>query len=63
VLVEAFVPQASVEALNEAILHRFARRDVMSFDDVLLLQLGWRLRSLGAVVADQRTGIASQFAT
>jgi hypothetical protein len=37
VLVEAFVAQAAVEALHKAILHRFARRDVVPFDGVLLL--------------------------
>jgi hypothetical protein len=37
VFVEAFVAQAAVEALDEAILHRFARRDVVPFDGMLLL--------------------------
>jgi hypothetical protein len=37
VLVEALVAQSAVEALDEAILHRFARRDVVPFDTVLLL--------------------------
>src|ERR1051325_5890330 len=37
VLVEALVTQASVEAFHEAILHRFAGRDVVPFDAVLLL--------------------------
>jgi hypothetical protein len=32
VLVEAFVAQPSVEALDEAILHWFARSDVVPFD-------------------------------
>ena len=50
VLVEAFVAQSAVEALDEAILHRFARRDVVPFDAALLLpsQDGVR-RELGAV--------------
>ena len=34
-LVEAFVTQATVEALDEAVLHRLARRDVMPFDPPL----------------------------
>lgn len=37
VLVEALVAQAAVEALDEAILHRFARRNVVPFDTTLLL--------------------------
>ena len=37
VFVEALVAQAAVEALDEAILHRFARRDVVPFDAALVL--------------------------
>ena len=37
VLVEALVAQPAVEALNKAILHRFARCNVVPFDVVLLL--------------------------
>ena len=37
VLVEAFVAQPAVEALDEAILHRFAGCDVVPFDVMLLL--------------------------
>ena len=36
-LVEALVPQAAVEALDEAVLHGFARRDVVPFDLSVLL--------------------------
>ena len=36
-LVEALVTKAAFEALDEAILHRFARRDVVPFDAMLLL--------------------------
>ncbi len=35
-LVEALVPEAPVEALDEAVLHRLARRDVVPFDLPLL---------------------------
>ena len=35
--VEALVAQSAVEALDEAILHRFARRDVVPFDTALVL--------------------------
>jgi hypothetical protein len=38
VFVEALVvPQPSIEALHEAILHRFARCDVVPFDGTLVL--------------------------
>lgn len=37
VLVEAFVPQMTVEVLDEAVLHRFAGRDVVPFDLSVLL--------------------------
>jgi hypothetical protein len=37
VLVKALVPQAAVEVLHEAILHRFAGCDVVPFDGMLLL--------------------------
>jgi hypothetical protein len=37
VLVEALVTQSAVEAFHEPILHRFAGRDVVPFDVMLLL--------------------------
>ena len=37
VFVKTLVAQASVEALDEAILHRFARRNVVPFDAAFLL--------------------------
>lgn len=53
VFVEALVAQATVEALNKAVLHRFARRDVVPLDAKLLLPGQHRVRrELGAVVAD-----------
>jgi hypothetical protein len=62
VLVEALVTQSAVEALHEAILHRFAGRNVVPFDITLLLpgQDGVR-GQLGAVVADDHSGVAPQF--
>ena len=36
-LVEAFATQRSVEALDEAVLHRFARSDRVPFNSALLL--------------------------
>lgn len=58
--VQAFVSKLAVEALDEAILHRLARRDVMPFDAALLLpgQDGIR-RELGAVVADDHARATS----
>ena len=35
-LVEAFVPQAAVEALHEAVLHRLSRCDVVPLDPSFL---------------------------
>src|SRR3954451_10558052 len=58
VLVEALVAQPAVEALHEAILHRFARRDVVPFDVVLLLPSQDGIRSeLSTVVADNHAGM------
>src|SRR3954468_1212008 len=59
VLVEALVTQSAVEALHEPILHRFAGRNVVPFDITLLLpgQDGVR-GQLGAVVADDHSGVA-----
>jgi hypothetical protein len=39
VLVKAFIAEAAVEALDEAILHRLARSDIVPFDGVILLPL------------------------
>ena len=36
-LVEALVTQPAVEALHKAVLHRFARRDVVPLDTAILL--------------------------
>ena len=56
-LVQALVPQAAVEALDEAVLHRLARRDVMLFDLPFLLPFEHRVRGqLRAVVADHHAG-------
>ena len=35
-LVEAFVPEAAIKALHEAVLHRLARRDVVPLDPSFL---------------------------
>ena len=50
VLVEAFVPEPSVEALDEAVLHRFTRRDVVPFHLAILLPFEHGIRrEFGAV--------------
>lgn len=43
-LQKAFVPQTTVEALDEAVLHRFAGRDVVPFDLSVLLPREDRIR-------------------
>ena len=54
-LVQAFVPKPAVKALDESILLRLARRDVMPGDPtVLVLFEGRRRGQLGAVVTDDR---------
>ena len=59
VLVEAFVPQSTVEALDKAVLHGPARRDVVPFDLPVLLPSQDRIRSqLRPVVTDHHAGIA-----
>ena len=60
VLVQAFVPHPAIEGLHKAILHWFARRDVMPVNLPVLLPLQDRIRSqFGSVVADHHAGIAS----
>ena len=52
-LVQAFIPQAAVEGLDEAILLRLARVDVVPFDTVLVGPFQDGLAGeLGSVVAD-----------
>ena len=61
VLVQAFIPQTTVEALDEAVLHRFAGRDVVPFDLPVLLPCQDRIRGqLRAIVTDHHAGIAPQ---
>jgi len=53
VLVETFVPEATIQALDEPVLHRLARRNVVPLDLAILLPLQDCPRcQLGAVVAD-----------
>ena len=60
VLVQAFVPHPAIKGLHKAILHWFARRDVMPVNLPVLLPLQDRIRSqFGSVVADHHAGIAS----
>jgi len=59
-LVEAFVAEATVEALHEGVLDRLAWRDVVPFDAVVLLPAedGVR-RKFGAIVAHHHQRLAS----
>lgn len=60
IAVEAFVPQAPLEGLHEAIPHRLARHDVPPFDTILLLPFEHGVRSeFGSVVADHYRRIAA----
>lgn len=60
VFVEALVAQATVEALDKAILHRFARCDVVPVDAKLFLPGQYSVRrKLGAVVAHDHPGATS----
>ena len=57
---EAFVPEATVEALYEAVMHRFAGSDVVDFGLSVLLPREDRIRrQFCAVVTDHHAGIAT----
>src|SRR6185437_10491152 len=59
-LIEQFVAQTAVEALDEGVLGRFARRDVVPFDPRFLRPAEDRhAGELRAVVADDRQGLAA----
>ncbi len=59
-LVEAFVPEAPVKALDEAVLHGLSWRDVVPFHTVVLRPFQHGVRGeLGSVVADHRQRIAT----
>ena len=59
-LVEQFATQASIEALDEVILHGLPRRDIMQFDTLLLRPAEDRVAGeLGPVVADYHFRLAS----
>ena len=60
VLVEALVAEAPVEALDESVLDRLTRRDVVPSDAAFLLPAQDGVRSeLGAVVADDHQGLSA----
>ena len=62
VSIQTLGAELAIEALDEAILHRFARRDVVPFDVVLLLPSHDGVRGeLGAVIADQHARVATEF--
>ena len=72
-LVEALIPEPAIEALDEAVLHRLSRCDIVPLDAAILLpfkhriacQLGAALRidppdqSVTDGVADHHTGVAT----
>ena len=61
VLVQAFVAQPADQALDQAVLHRLARRDIVPGNAALLLPGEDRMRGqLGAVVADDHQRQAAQ---
>lgn len=58
VLIEALVVEP--EALDEAVLHRLVRRDVVPLDAAVLLPSEHRIRcQLRTVVADHKAGMAA----
>lgn len=62
-LAEALVPQPADEALNKAVLHRLARRDVMPFDLAVPAPGEDRMRGqVGAIVTDHHARPASLLA-
>ena len=61
VLVEALVAEAAVQALDEAVLRRLSRRNVVPFDAPIFLPLQDRARGqLGAVVGDDHQRSAAR---
>lgn len=61
-LVETFVAQASVEAFNKAVLHRFSRCNEVPGHTALLAPFEDDVRrKLYAVIRDDHVGLASQF--
>ena len=62
VLVEALVPEAPVQALDEAVLLRLAGRDGVPLDATFLLPAQHRMRrEFGSVVLDDGKRPAAQF--
>jgi len=62
VLVETLVSQLSIEAFQEAVLHRLSRRDVVPFDTPILLPGEHGIRGeFGSIVTDLYAGIAAPF--
>ena len=61
-LVQELVPHPAVEAFDETVLHRLARRDVVPFDLVLGAPLQDRVRGqFGPVVRHDHAGLAAAF--
>ena len=62
VFVEALLAHPSIEAFDQAILHWFARRDVMPADFAILLPFEDRVAGqFGTVVRDHHARVTAQF--
>ena len=57
VLVQAFIPQAAIEAFHEAVLHRLAWRDVMPFHTAIFLPFEHGVRRQLGAVARREEGL------
>ena len=57
VFVQALIPQSSVEAFDQAVLHRFSRRDVVPFHLAILLPLEHGVRRQLGAVARREEGL------
>ncbi len=56
-LVQKLIPHPAVEAFDETVLHRLARRDVMPIDLVLSTPLQDRVRGQFGVIARREEGL------
>ena len=58
VLIQVFVPHPAIEAFDKAVLHRFARRNVMPFNFAIFLPFQHRIGcQFRAVVLDHHAGV------
>lgn len=60
--IQAFIPEAFIKTLHEAVLHRFPRGNVVPLDLVVLLPFEDRIGSeFTPIVTDQHIGQSSHF--